>query len=134
MMFFEWLRFALVALCILFGLFTLVVSIIGLYRFHYALTRIHAAAMSDTLSLFLFVLGLVIAVGWDGVALKLVLVLVLQWLTSPLSSHMLAQFEYEADEELRQYIDMTDAEFHNDDDSCQGSENDNLESEEVAQT
>ena len=129
MMFFEWLRFALVALCILFGLFTLVVSIIGLYRFHYALTRIHAAAMSDTLSLFLFVLGLVIAVGWDGVALKLVLVLVLQWLTSPLSSHMLAQFEYEADEELRRYIDLTDAEFRSD----EASDNDNNnEREEVA--
>lgn len=129
MMFFEWLRFALVALCILFGLFTLVVSIIGLYRFHYALTRIHAAAMSDTLSLFLFVLGLVIAVGWDGVALKLVLVLVLQWLTSPLSSHMLAQFEYEADEELRRYIDLTDAEFRSD----EANDNDNNnEREEVA--
>lgn len=129
MMVLEWLRFALVALCILFGLFTLVVSIIGLYRFHYALTRIHAAAMSDTLSLFLFVLGLVIAVGWDGVALKLVLVLVLQWLTSPLSSHMLAQFEYEADEELRRYIDLTDAEFRSD----EASDNDNNnEREEVA--
>lgn len=129
MMVLEWLRFALVALCILFGLFTLVVSIIGLYRFHYALTRIHAAAMSDTLSLFLFVLGLVIAVGWDGVALKLVLVLVLQWLTSPLSSHMLAQFEYEADEELRRYIDLTDAEFRSD----EANDNDNNnEREEVA--
>lgn len=129
MMVLEWLRFALVALCILFGLFTLVVSIIGLYRFHYALTRIHAAAMSDTLSLFLFVLGLVIAVGWDGVALKLVLVLVLQWLTSPLSSHMLAQFEYEADEDLRRYIDLTDAEFRSD----EANDNDNNnEREEVA--
>lgn len=112
MMFFAWLRFALVALCMLAGLFTMVVSIIGLFRFDFSLNRIHAAAMSDTLSLFLFVLGLVIAVGWDIVALKLVLVLVLQWLTSPLSSHMLAQFEYRADEQLHNYIDLTDAEFH----------------------
>lgn len=117
MMFFEWLRFAIVALCMLAGLFTMVVAIIGLYRFDFALNRIHAAAMSDTLSLFLFVLGLVIAIGWDIVALKLVLVLVLQWLTSPLSSHMLAQFEYRADDELQNYIDLTDAEFHQDNDN-----------------
>ncbi len=115
MMFLQWLRFVIVALCMLGGLFTMVCAIIGLYRFDFALNRIHSAAMGDTLSLFLFVLGLVIAIGWDVVALKLVLVLVLQWLTSPLSSHMLAQFEYRADEYLAQHVDLTDAEFHQDD-------------------
>lgn len=114
MMFLQWLRFIIVALCMAGGLFTMICAIIGLYRFDFALNRIHSAAMGDTLSLFLFVLGLVIAIGWDIVALKLVLVLVLQWLTSPLSSHMLAQFEYRADEFLDQHVDLTDAEFHND--------------------
>ena len=111
MMFLEWLRFILVALCMLGGLFTMIVAILGLYRFDFALNRIHSAAMGDTLSLFLFVLGLVIAVGWNVVALKLVLVLVLQWLTSPLASHMLAQFEYRADDHLEEHIDLSDAEF-----------------------
>ena len=111
MMFLQWLRFIVVALCLLGGLFTMVCAIIGLYRFDFALNRIHSAAMGDTLSLFLFVLGLVIAIGWDVVALKLVLVLVLQWLTS-LSSHMLAQFEYRVDDHLSQHVDLTDAEFH----------------------
>lgn len=111
MMFLQWLRFILVALCLAGGLFTMVCAIIGLYRFDFALNRIHSAAMGDTLSLFLFVLGLVIAIGWDVVALKLVLVLVLQWLTSPLSSHMLAQFEYRVDDHLSQHVDLTDAEF-----------------------
>ena len=106
MMFLEWLRFILVALCMLGGMFTMIVAILGLYRFDFALNRIHSAAMGDTLSLFLFVLGLVIAVGWNVVALKLVLVLLLQWLTSPLASHMLAQFEYHADEHLAEHIDL----------------------------
>ena len=112
MMFLQSLRFVIVALCLLGGLFTMICAIIGLYRFDFALNRIHSAAMGDTLSLFLFVLGLVIAIGWDVVALKLVLVLVLQWLTSPLSSHMLAQFEYRVDDHLSQHVDLTDAEFH----------------------
>lgn len=111
MMFLEWLRFILVALCMLGGLFTMIVAILGLYRFDFSLNRIHSAAMGDTLSLFLFVLGLVIAVGWNVVALKLVMVLVLQWLTSPLASHMLAQFEYRADDQLQEYIDLSEAEF-----------------------
>ena len=111
MMFLEWLRFILVALCMLGGLFTMIVAILGLYRFDFSLNRIHSAAMGDTLSLFLFVLGLVIAVGWNVVALKLVMVLVLQWLTSPLASHMLAQFEYRADDQLQEYVDLSEAEF-----------------------
>ena len=117
MMFLEWLRFILVALCMLGGLFTMIVAILGLYRFDFALNRIHSAAMGDTLSLFLFVLGLVIAVGWNVVALKLVLVLVLQWLTSPLASHMLAQFEYHADEHLEEHIDLSQAQFRQESDT-----------------
>ena len=117
MIFLEWLRFILVALCMLGGMFTMIVAILGLYRFDFALNRIHSAAMGDTLSLFLFVLGLVIAVGWNVVALKLVLVLVLQWLTSPLASHMLAQFEYHADEHLAEHIDLSQAQFRQDSDT-----------------
>ena len=45
----------------------------------------------------------------------LVLVLVLQWLTSPLSSHMLSMFEYRADENLGQHLDLSDAEYHTED-------------------
>lgn len=121
MMFFEWLRFVLVALCMVGGMFTMVMAILGLFRFDFALNRIHSAAMGDTLSLFLFVLGLVIAVGWNAVALKLIMVLVLQWLTSPLSSHMLSQFEYRSDETLQEHIDLSEAEFRQE-----------VESEEVA--
>ena len=117
MRFLEWLRFILVALCMLGGLFTMIVAILGLYRFDFALNRIHSAAMGDTLSLFLFVLGLVIAVGWNVVALKLVLVLLLQWLTSPLASHMLAQFEYHADEHLAEHIDLSQAQFRQESDT-----------------
>ena len=117
MMFLEWLRFILVALCMLGGMFTMIVAILGLYRFDFALNRIHSAAMGDTLSLFLFVLGLVIAVGWNVVALKLVLVLLLQWLTSPLASHMLAQFEYHADEHLEEHIDLSEAQFRQESDT-----------------
>ena len=107
----EWIRFSLCAAFLLAGLFIMVVSIIGLYRFDFALQRIHAAALGDTLSLLLFTIGILIAVGFHAVAWKLVLVLVLQWLTS----HMLSMFEYRADENLGQHLDLSDAEYHTED-------------------
>ena len=108
----EWIRFGLCAAFLLAGLFIMVVSIIGLYRFDFALQRIHAAALGDTLSLLLFTIGILIAVGFHAVAWKLVLVLALQWMTSPLSSHMLSMFEYRADENLADHLDLSDAEYH----------------------
>ena len=40
------------------------------------------------------------------------LVLALKWMTSPLSSHMLSMFEYRADENLADHLDLSDAEYH----------------------
>ena len=68
--------------------------------------------MADTLSLLLFTVGILIAVGFHAVVWKLVLVVVVQWLTSPLSSHMLSMFEYRADFNLADHVDMSDAEYH----------------------
>lgn len=102
----AWIRFGLVALCMLAGLFTMIVSILGLFRFDFALNRIHAAAMSDTLSLMLFLLGVIIAIGFSAVTWKLILVLVMQWCTSPLSSHMLSQFEFRTDPYLSQHVEL----------------------------
>ena len=73
----QWIRFGLVALFMLAGLFTLITSLVGLFRFDFALNRIHAAAMADTMSLLFFLVGVMIAVGWDAVVWKLLLVLVL---------------------------------------------------------
>ena len=105
----AWIRFGLVALFMLAGLFTLITSLVGLFRFDFALNRIHAAAMADTMSLLFFLVGIMIAVGWDAVVWKLLLVLVLQWCTSPLCSHMLSQFEYRADETLSDHLDLSHA-------------------------
>ena len=107
-MFLAWLRFGFVAVFLLSGVFTLFVSILGLFRFDFALNRIHAAAMADTLTMLLFFVGIMIAIGWDSVVWKLLLVLVLQWCTSPLSSHILSQFEYRVDENLSDHVDLSD--------------------------
>ena len=61
---------------------------------------------ADTLALFLFIVGIMIATGFQFVTLKLALVLLLQWCTSPLASHMLAQLEYRADQHLAEHVEL----------------------------
>ena len=89
----DWLRFALGALMIGGGLFVLVSAVLGLFRFRYALNRIHAAALVDTLGIMLTVCGLILCAGFTLVSLKLALVVVFLWCTSPVASHLLARLE-----------------------------------------
>lgn len=88
-MIFELLGLGLV----FFGLLTFFAAVLGLFRFRYVLNRMHAAAMTDTLGIFCVVAGVILLRGVSMSALKLVLVLVFLWLTSPVASHLIADME-----------------------------------------
>lgn len=110
----EWIRFGLTALCVLAGCFALLTAMVGLFRFDFTLNRLHAASIADTLGLSLLVLAVMLAVmlavGLRPVLWKLLLVVILQWCTSPLSGHMLAQFEYRVNQNLEQHLELPDGE------------------------
>lgn len=91
----EWIRFAVAALFILGGLFMAVSAAIGVFKFKECLTRMHSAAMGDTLALLLVLVGLMILFGISYTSLKLALIVVFLWLASPVSSHLIAQMTYE---------------------------------------
>ena len=59
----EWIRFIAAAICISGGVFVMISAAIGVYRFSECLTRMHAAAMGDTLGLGLIILGLIVLFG-----------------------------------------------------------------------
>ena len=61
------------------GLFVYITATFGLFRFHYVLNRMHAAALGDTLGILFVRLGLIIC---------------FLWLASPVSSHLLAKAEF----------------------------------------
>ena len=84
----EWIRFGIVALFLGAGVITLFASVIGTFRFDYSLNRMHSAAITDTLVLLLFIIGCVVASGVNVISAKLLIVLFVQWCTSPLVSHM----------------------------------------------
>jgi multicomponent Na+:H+ antiporter subunit G len=89
----EWVRFSLVALFLIIGIIFMVLATVGVYRFHYVLNRMHAAAMGDTLGLLSCLVGLMIFTGFSLVTLKLLLVIVCLWIASPVASHLISRLE-----------------------------------------
>ena len=78
---------------LLFGLFVFFTAVLGLYRFDYVLNRMHAAVVGDALGIFCILLGLMLLHGWSLPAFKTLAILLFLWLTSPVSSHLIAEME-----------------------------------------
>lgn len=100
----QYIQFGFSALCILLGLFITITGVRGFYKLKFILNRMHAAALLDTLGLFFIVLGLIIANGFvledgtfDVTNIKLACVVFFLWLTSPVSSHVIAKLIYMTD-------------------------------------
>lgn len=100
----EWIRFCLTAVLVLSGLAFCCIGVYGVYRFKYAANRMHAAAIGDTLGISLCMLGLAISAPDLFSGLKIVLVIVFWWLSSPVSSHLLCRLEIFTDEQRDEYM------------------------------
>ena len=81
------------------SLLIFLVQMIGVFRFKYVLNRMHAAAMGDTLGIGCCLLGLIVMSGIGFTSLKLLLVIIFLWFSSPVSSHLIARLEVATDEE-----------------------------------
>lgn len=92
------------------GLCCLVSGVVGVYRFKYALSRIHAAALLDTVGILLMLLGVICATGWSVTSLKLLVVVGFLWLTSPVSSHLIGRLEITINDELEKDMTVIDRE------------------------
>ena len=87
------IQLILAGICFLLGSFLFVSEVIGLFRFRYVMDRMHAAALGDTLGIFCIVLGVIILRGAVLPGLKLLLIPVFLFLTSPVLTHLLAEAE-----------------------------------------
>ena len=100
----EWVRFILTALCMITGLVIFGISTFGVFRFKYAVNRMHAAAMGDTLGVGMCLVGLAISAPDAFTAAKILMVVVFFWLSAPVSSHLLCRLEIETNERLYKYM------------------------------
>lgn len=104
----EALRLIAAALCMVAGVVIMVVAVIGVYRFHYVLNRMHAAAMGDTLGIFFILLGLMIKNGFSFVSAKLLLIIIFFWLASPVCSHLVSNLEVSTNKDLDKECEIAD--------------------------
>lgn len=86
-------REIIAAVCIIIGLFVFLCATLGVFCLKYVMNKMHAAALGDTMGLFMIVLGLIILSSNVFVIAKFVLVILFFWLTSPIATHMLAKVE-----------------------------------------
>lgn len=73
------------------GAFFMLVAGIGVLRMPDVFTRLHAAGVKDTLGAALTLIGLMLHGGFTLVTVKLILIWVFLWFTSPVSSHSVAR-------------------------------------------
>lgn len=84
----------LAGIFIFLGLFIFVIATFGLFRFDDVLKRVHIAAKNDSLAALLVIIGLMIYAGLGWVTLKLLFVIIILWITNPVSSHLIAETEF----------------------------------------
>lgn len=89
--------------CILLGALLCGVAAVGLHRMPDALGRMHAASKAQTLGVALAAVGLALVLRDPAVSGMLVLVAILQMLTAPVASQMMARSAYRT----RQYREDT---------------------------
>lgn len=99
-----WIRFAVTALLSLGGLFMIFVSLLGIFKFKFDLNRMHAASLTDTLGLLLIILGIVVSHEFNWGTAKLMLIILIMWLSSPVSSHFLSRLEILTASDLKKHM------------------------------
>lgn len=103
----EWIRFIITAALMLSGVFVMASAVFGVYRFKYVLNRMHAAAMGDTIGILLVILGLIVASGIHFTSVKLLLLIVMLWVTSPVSSHLIGRLEVTINPKLDEHMKVS---------------------------
>ncbi len=87
------IRFLLAAPFLALGLFAFLSEVVGFYRFPYVMSRIHAAAVGDTLGIGSIMIAVAILTGTISAALKLAAILGFLFLTGPAVTHLIAGIE-----------------------------------------
>ena len=83
-------------LCIAAGIIALITGAIGLVRLPDLFSRTHAVGMMDTAGVGFIILGLIIHEGFTLISVKLALVGIFLFFTSPIATHAVAQVAYRA--------------------------------------
>lgn len=104
----DTIRFIISLILTLGGLFALISGVVGVYKFKYSLSRIHAGALFDTVGIALMLLGVIVGEGFTLTSLKMIIIIGILWLTSPVSGHLIGRLEITINDELEKDMVIMD--------------------------
>ena len=102
------IRFVITAALLAAALGMVLVALVGVFRFRFVLNRMHAASMLDTFGMVLVTAAILVEQGLRTADWKLLLIVALLWIGSPISSHLLARLEVMTDDELSRHLTVED--------------------------
>ena len=102
------MREIIAAIFIIAGILVFIVALLGIYRLKYVMNRMHAAALGDTLGILCVLLGVMIAEGLTIATVKMLLVIITLWLTSPVASHLVSRLEVTINDHLDRHMHVVD--------------------------
>ena len=94
----------LAAILFFLGTLVIVISVFGVFKFRFVMNRMHCAALIDTLGLTLILGGLMLITGNLQYIPKLLLILLIQWIGSPIAAHMVGRLEIRTDDTLGEHV------------------------------
>ena len=105
----ESFRFLLAAVLLALGIGSILLSVLGVFRFRFVMNRMHCAAITDSLGILCVVAALAVAAGSWSYLPKLLLILAFLWIGSPLSSHLVSRLEIATDETAPEHMEQEDS-------------------------
>ena len=89
---------------IVLGTLVFLIGVVGTFRMDYVLNRMHAAALGDTLGILLIAAGAALLIFELFAALKLLLLVLCLWLTSPVSGYLISKVEVLTEKHLSDHL------------------------------
>ena len=102
----EAVRFILSAALMVTGIVSILLSVLGVFKFRFVLNRMHCAAITDTMGALCILLSLAVAAGGFADVVKLAIILCLLWIGSPISSHLVGRMEVSTDSDLVGHVKL----------------------------
>lgn len=84
----DLIQYIITGICFFIGSLSIIIGACGLIKLPDVFSRVHAAGMIDTGGTAFFLLGMIVQTGWSLITVKLLLVGIFIFFTSPVTSHV----------------------------------------------
>lgn len=102
----SYVSFILGSLLLFIGILIFAIEMFGVFKFKFVLNRMHCAALGDTFGIGVSLLGIIFMSGWNFTSLKLFLIILFLWFSSPVSSHLVARLEVTTNEKIDDFCEV----------------------------